>query len=145
MAESRQRNSGPAPRGRPINAPLQQLHIAHKFPTFTRLREVGTAIWRGTLQPRESSPVYQVTISVRLRVGAIPKVRVITPQLAPNAPHLYSDGTLCLYWPQEWRWRETAIIADTILPWTALWLYYYELWLDCGEWLGPSSHQPTSS
>lgn len=32
------------------------------------------------------------------------------------------------------------LIAKTILPWTALWLYYYELWLDTGKWLGPSSH-----
>jgi hypothetical protein len=32
------------------------------------------------------------------------------------------------------------LIATTILPWTALWLYYYELWLDTGKWLGPSSH-----
>ncbi len=59
----------------------------------------------------------------------------------PN-PHLYADGSLCLYWPKEWRWSRKAIIAETILPWAANWLLYYELWLDTGEWLGPSSHDP---
>ena len=32
------------------------------------------------------------------------------------------------------------MIADTILPWAALWLVFYELWCDTGRWLGPSSH-----
>jgi hypothetical protein len=36
------------------------------------------------------------------------------------------------------------LIATTLIPWTALWLYYYELWLDTGKWLGPSSHASDS-
>lgn len=34
------------------------------------------------------------------------------------------------------------MIAETIVPWTALWLLYYELWLETDEWLGPEApHQ----
>ena len=32
------------------------------------------------------------------------------------------------------------LIANTIIPWTGSWLFFYELWLDTGKWLGPSSH-----
>ncbi len=67
-------------------------------------------------------------------------MRVVRPQLVKGAPHLYADGSLCLYWPKEWQWAAHEAIAETLLPWAALWLYYYELWLDAGEWLGPSSH-----
>lgn len=98
----------------------------------------GVATWTGTLQPRLTSPTYCLQVTYRL--GDIPRVRVLKPELARDAPHLYNDRSLCLYWPKEWRWTESEAIGDTLLPWAALWLYYYELWLDTGEWLGPTSH-----
>lgn len=95
-------------------------------------------MWRGTLQPRESAPAYRILLCYKM--GHAPKVWVTWPKLAPDAPHLYSGEHLCLYWPKEWVWQPDELIARTVLPWTALWLYYYELWLDSGEWHGPSSH-----
>lgn len=136
----RKRADFPTARGRAINVAMQHLHIARRFPGFMRVGLRGATEWRGSFQPRETSPVYTVAVRISHGVGAVPQVRVRSPALMRNAPHLYSDGTLCLYWPQEWRWRYDTLLAETILPWTALWLYYYELWLDCGEWLGPSSH-----
>jgi hypothetical protein len=123
---------------RPRNLALQHLHIQHRFPTFAWRYHHGMALWHGTLQPRLTSPTYHIDIHYRLT--SVPKVCVVSPPLAPQAPHLYSDGTLCLYWPVEWQWRSDTLIAETIIPWTAAWLYYYELWLDTGTWLGPSSH-----
>ena len=118
---------------------IQDGHIRALFPQFNRCRRGGgRAIWRGTLQPQKSSPLYQIEIQYRHK--KVPKVRVLSPKLAPNAPHLYKDGSLCLYWPKEWQWNANELIAKTILPWTASWLFFYELWLDCGIWFGPSSH-----
>jgi hypothetical protein len=34
-------------------------------------------------------------------------------------------------------------IADTIIPWTSEWLFFYELWLASGEWHG-GGHDPLS-
>ncbi len=31
-------------------------------------------------------------------------------------------------------------LADTILPWASLWLFYYEVWLATGEWVGGGEH-----
>jgi hypothetical protein len=121
-----------------VNLALQSLHILHRFPTFAYSRERGVGVWRGTLQPRPLSPKYRVAVSYRL--DSYPTVKVITPALLPKAPHLWSNGTLCLFYPKESPWQRDMLIATTILPWTALWLYYYELWLDTGKWLGPSSH-----
>ncbi len=126
-----------------INLGIQSLHIQHRFSGFTYKRERGVAVWRGTLQPRPLSPKYRV--AVRYKLNFYPSVKVISPALAPKAPHLWSDGTLCLYYPKENPWRRDMLIATTILPWTALWLYYYELWLDTGKWLGPSSHAADSN
>jgi len=121
-----------------ISLTWQDAHIRHRFSDFSVRRYKGEIVWGGGLQPNLTSPIYQIEIRYRLR--EVPKVRVIAPPLAPKAPHLYSNGTLCLYWPKEWRWRQDQLIADTIIPWAATWLYYYELWLDTDKWLGPSSH-----
>ncbi|MBP5971317.1 hypothetical protein HW132_00850 [Brasilonema sp. CT11] len=125
-----------------INLGLQSLHILRRFPGFIYRRERSVAVWRGTLQPRQFSPKYRV--AVRYRLSSYPTVNVIFPTLAPKAPHLWKDGSFCLYYPKEKPWRKDMLIAETIIPWTALWLYYYELWLDTGEWLGPSSHASDS-
>lgn len=130
------------PSARVISLAWQNWHIKRHFPSFTYRSAPGLALWRGTLQPRLSSPVYQ--IEIRYRGKKVPAVKVISPPLVDGCPHLYKDGFLCLYWPKEWQWRPDQIIAKTILPWAASWLYYYELWLDTGEWLGPSSHENPS-
>lgn len=135
---SKRRKHGYPRRSPGISVALQDLHIRGRFPTFTcRLNRGHSATWKGRIQPRETSPAYEVAI--KYQIGMVPRVRVCWPPLHPRAPHVYGDGTLCLYWPEEWRWDRSTLIAETILPWTALWLYYYELWLDTGEWLGPSS------
>lgn len=126
------------PKAQVLNLALQDAHIRERFPGFKGRVRRGRAVWRGSLQPRPTSPIYQVQIVYKLK--ELPKAYVLSPALAPGAQHLYPDGSLCLYWPHEWWWRSDCIIAETIIPWTASWLYFYELWLDTGEWLGPSSH-----
>jgi hypothetical protein len=121
-----------------LNLSVQGLHIQNRFPNFACRIQNGLGIWRGYLQPRLASPNY--LIEVQYQLNEIPKVWVLSPSLHPDAVHLYADKTLCLYWPKEWDWKGDQIIAETILPWTGSWLYYYELWLDTGKWLGPSSH-----
>jgi len=121
-----------------LNLAMQDLHIRNSFPGFSRNIARSTGMWSGKIQPSDISCCYDVSIEYNL--AKTPKVSVRWPTLHPRAPHLYPDGTLCLYWPKEWRWQGNEIIAETILPWTALWLYYYELWLDTGYWLGPSAH-----
>jgi hypothetical protein len=116
----------------------QQARIKQAFPGFAWTWKAGLATWTGELQPTENSGRYLIRITYR--VGAIPKVIVLSPKLKAGCPHLYGDGSLCLYWPKEWHWTRSAVIAETILPWAANWLYFYELWLDTDEWLGPSSH-----
>ena len=122
----------------PINLALQNAHVQRRFSNFSCRIKSGCATWRGPLQPRSVSPVYQ--IEIRYKHKKIPNVKVLSPPLASDVPHLYSDRSLCLYWPKEWWWQQDKLIADIIIPWAASWLYYYELWLDTGKWLGPSSH-----
>jgi len=120
---------------------VQDMFLRQRFPQFKFNWHNGTGVWRGTLQPREMSPVYSVLVRYKMRT--VPRVWVTSPPLRPDAPHKYNDGSLCLFWYKEWNWSPDQDISATMIPWAALWLYYYELWLDTDEWLVESiSHSP---
>ena len=62
------------------------------------------------------------------------------PQISPSASrHMYGNGALCLYKPTEHPWKSSDNIHEKIIPWTAEWLVFYELYLMCGKWLGPEA------
>lgn len=76
--------------------------------------------------------------------GQQPIIRVVKPPLLKHKngdkiPHVFPGDKLCLYSSGEWSNRDS--IARTIVPWTSLWLFYYELWHATGKWLG-GGHEP---
>ena len=115
----------------------QHLHIKARFPQFKRIGRESQTAWRGVLRPR--SEEYEILIEYR--GGSAPHVYMLNPALNEDCPHIYKDdNSLCIYWPRDPDnpgWQTDSWIADTIIPWTALWLHFYELWLETGEWLGP--------
>lgn len=100
----------------------------------------GAVHWLGSLSPSPESRRYRVEVVAHH--SRPPKVWVRDPRIPRSTPHIYGDGSLCLYWPRLWRWTRGGSIAFDILPWACLWLDYYERWQVTGEWLGPSSHEP---
>lgn len=127
-------------RSRPTMA-VQAAEIRRRFPQFRKSRQGDEYVWRGQLQPSESSPKYLV--EVRYRAWSRPVIRVLRPKLHPSVIHVYGGLKLCLYWPEESPWKGDSLLATTILPWTFSWLGLYELWLDDGVWRAPESpHRP---
>ncbi len=97
----------------------------------------------GTIQPT----AYSVTYTVRLEyeVWGIPRIYVVEPEIIPAAKiHVYKEGNLCLYYPKETPWKPVHHISDTILPWAAEWLVFYELFKITGKWLGKSALHNTA-
>jgi hypothetical protein len=100
----------------------------------------NTVTWRGTLQPSQLSPAYQIRL--RYREGHRPDVSVLQPVLQSKEgwlPHVYADsGNICLSLSYEW--DASMYVAETTMPWAAEWLFFYELWLATDEWLGGDLH-----
>ncbi len=96
----------------------------------------SSLICKGEIQPTDFSEVYKLKL---LYDGAgVPKVYIVEPEIPLDMEaHMYSDRSLCLYYPKEDPWNHTDSIADTIIPWTAEWLVYYELYQIDGKWHGP--------
>jgi hypothetical protein len=74
-----------------------------------------------------------------------PEVRVLKPELEVQAKaHMYRDGTLCLF---DWRtqpWEQNWHLHQTVIPWAAEWLLYYEMYLLTGKWLGKAASHEAS-
>lgn len=118
--------------------PLQALAIRERFGGSASIRR-GQLTWAGRLQPSNYSESYEVTI--RSQAWRHPQVSVRDPDLVPNEhgwlPHFYPDiRTLCLYDPKSDEWSRRDWLAETIVPWAAEWLLYYELWRATGLWHG---------
>ncbi len=127
----------------------QRMRMKALFPSFKFERgERGIGIWKGSLQPTVWGDKYRVQISYSPKSS--PSVEVLSPKLrsrpdGERPPHLYSGERLCLYLPNSGEWTRQMFLADTIVPWTSLWLYYYEIWYVTGSWLGGGKHPVAKS
>lgn len=122
----------------------QIAYMKKKFPQFaTKFTSPSSMKVEGALRPSARSCLYEFVLKYKL--SDMPNITIVSPKLELNAngekvPHLYSSGNLCLYRPKYNEFKKSDFLADTIIPWTALWLYYYELWHTTGDWLGGGEH-----
>lgn len=122
----------------------QIAYMKKKFPQFvTKFTSPSSMKVEGALRPSARSCLYEFVLKYKL--SDMPNITIVSPKLELNTngekvPHLYSSGNLCLYRPKYNEFKKSDFLADTIIPWTALWLYYYELWHTTGEWLGGGEH-----
>ena len=113
------------------------------------LRHSGRTLhFKVGISPGAFGRLYQCLVKVKPD-GQQPEVIVLEPELnllagGKKIPHTYPyDGKgarLCLWWPKNRDWVSSMKLADTFIPWTAEWLYYFELWLLTGEWSGGGEH-----
>jgi len=123
-----------------ISLIIQDMHIKGKYPQFLSSLGRKEYVWTGYLQPTELSIQYETMIKYDV-ITRVPKTYIIKPFLKcredkKRIPHTYSENRPCLYLPGTGEWTDQKLIADTIIPWLSLWLFYYEVWFLTGKWLG---------
>lgn len=130
---------------RPLPLAAQVMRLRQLFPeSMIQYKGHETIVWKGSLQPTPLSRPYLLRLDYKLKKW--PKIWLMNPPLetrdGERAPHLYIDDSLCLFHPSYKEWSSDKLIADTIIPWASLWLYYYEIWLATGNWHGGGEHPP---
>lgn len=115
----------------------QMVAMQRLFPSFVLSHRGRGPVWRGELQPQENSPRYRVRIE--WHTPKAPRVFVDPSQVPDQTPHRYANGCLCLYYPKDRSWTAEVLIAESIVPWTAQWLAFYELWVITKKWFGPEA------
>lgn len=101
--------------------------------------------WRFGARPSPLSRSYDLRIE--FGQDGPPAVFVDGPDLHELAggrelPHVYTQRPvkLCLYLPSAFEWSRSDRLDLTIVPWSALWLFYFEEWLWSDEWKGGGMH-----
>jgi hypothetical protein len=128
----------------------QQREMRRLYPGFRLVQDVGLwAAWEGYLRPNmRRYKVRVVYFPWRAMDDFVIKnhavtVTVLDPVigLGRRPPHVYSNEAdpsmprLCLFDPAADEWSPAQLIARTILPWTAEWLFCFEGWEATGEWV----------
>ena len=127
----------------PLTLANQNVQMQAHYANFQFHKEKNKYVWVGNLQPTPLSQSYKVKIEYDLKHS--PSIYVLSPALKSydgklNIPHMYDQEKLCVYLPGNGEWDKQKFIAETIIPWISLWLFYYEIWLSTGEWLGGGVH-----
>ncbi len=98
----------------------------------------GVLVAEGVLQPQAGMRRYRVRITYRERT--FPSAEVLDPRPDrrwPNQPVVHTlgaDDRPCLFTAGDW--RSSMWLGDTIVPWLAEWLIFYEGWRLTGVWHG---------
>jgi len=123
----------------------QQYALVTLYPTSQCVTRRDRLVWRGELQPTPLSRLYRVCIEYEMR--QVPNVFVVEPLLRKIAdagfskdrklPHVYPEqgDPLCLYNGLR-EWNSARLIARSIVPWTCLWLQFFEVWVNTNTWEG---------
>jgi hypothetical protein len=129
-----------------IGLPEQRLWMEELHPQFAcdiEHRPTGAfLVCKGEVQPTPINERYGLRIEYQTRKA--PTTRVEYPEIKPlveggHIEHTYRDGSLCLYRND---FRSDMLIAQTIVPWALLWLFFYESWRATGVWQGGGTHPP---
>jgi hypothetical protein len=116
----------------------EQILIRRHFPFLEPRIKGRELICRGLIQPTEYSEAYR--IEIKYTAWHSPSVRIVEPEIKPNLDaHMFPSGKLCLYDSREQPWQKNWHLHETVIPWTAEWLVFYELFLLTGKWLGKSA------
>lgn len=116
--------------------------VKERYPQF-ELRRLGdgSLSWHGYLQTSSMADTlgkrYQVLIVYPPSFPSQPPSSYVTGISGEEStPHQFSDGRLCLFYPddpKQWTSSSTAVV---VITWTAGWLHAYEVWKKTGSWPG---------
>jgi hypothetical protein len=129
---------------RSLTLAQQKYYMSVDYPAFTAHMARNAIEWIGSVTPTTMSETYEVRISYK--IPDRPEVTVLSPELKlasgyNHLPHTFPPDwkRLCLYMAEDWNPQNPV---NWIVPWIAVWLYFYEIWRLTGTWLG-EGHEPT--
>ncbi len=102
--------------------------------------------WEFDAKPTPLSKTYKILIIYHID-NYSPDIFVLDKDIwtvtkFKTIPHLYDYKKikLCLYYPSYKEWNSKMLVCNTMVPWTYLWLYFYEEWLYSNDWKGEGIH-----
>jgi len=108
----------------------EQIIMNERFAQFVLKEGNRRLFWEGILLTNFQT-YYQVEIIYPPNYPyQRPVFRVLWPKIRKRSPHVYVDGSLCVY-PDHWNHKRCTTPAGVSL--VASWLFLYEFWLRTGK------------
>lgn len=128
-----------------------KIALEHSHPESSCDLKRNVLTWRASMRPTALSDAYKVVISYDEH--HTPRIFVQGQTLRglskSDFPHKYEIDKknnrvrVCLYLPSELDYGKP--FSETLVPWTAEWLFHYEIWLATGDWRGGGCHPQSDS
>lgn len=129
---------------KPKNKNLAEQAMAFRslYPDFKVFNSGFELKVEGWVRPTPRSVSY--TFVLFYSIGERPTINIVEPVLELNnkhqkLPHVFPGDNLCLYYSSS-EFNGSKLLANSVVQWITLWIYYYELWVVKGEWLGGGVH-----
>jgi ubiquitin-protein ligase len=124
----------------PARVAIEQKAMQTRFPQFSLIKlEDGRFAWNGVITSNNDNRYTILVIYPPDFPNKAPDVYPVDPPLDAGN-HQYSDGRLCLYYPQDQSFQ-TNTTAATVVAVAAAWFFAYEIWVAAGrgraDWPGP--------
>lgn len=134
--------------------------MAERWPGFKVIERADRyAVWQGRLQPLQRFYTVRIGYRVPLAIEAFsllqvqPRVQILDPVLEQHSdyeegpvPHVYVNRDeprlpyLCLFDAYNREWTPSDLLAETTVPWSSRYLFFYEGWLATKSWRGGGRH-----
>ena len=119
----------------------QRDQINKWYPGVFKITQEGSKlIIASAIKPYEGMARYDIVIEYvkgERPTAKVPSLPVFKGEIG-KLLCMHPDGSLGLYRGKT-AFTSRKYIAKTIIPWTVLWLYWYERWVATGEWKAPRS------
>ncbi len=115
----------------PLRLAAEKAIMEERFPQFVlKLDGGGCLLWDGLLCTNFGT-LYRINIFYPVGYPYDrPKLKIVHPALRPDAPHRFTDNSLCVY-PKDWSHKKCT--APAAVPLVAGWLALYEVFLKTGR------------
>lgn len=134
--------------------------MAERWPSFKVIERADRyAVWQGRLRPLQRYYTVRIGYRVPLAIEAFsllqvqPRVQILDPVLERHSdyeegpiPHVYVNRDeprlpyLCLFDAYNREWTPSDLLAETTVPWSSRYLFFYEGWLATKTWRGGGRH-----
>ncbi len=130
----------------PLSLRAQKLLLGQGFPDGECSVRRNRLVWEGRVQPTAVSHSYDIRVTHELYT--LPEIFLLSPNPQKMAdavipgrriPHVYSYEhpiRLCVYHPKKREWKYTMPLVTTVIPWTIMWLSFFEDWVCTDVWSG---------
>jgi len=134
----------------PLSLRAQKLLLEQGFPDGECSVRRNRLVWEGRVQPTAVTHSYDIRVTHELYT--LPEIFLLSPNPQEMAdavipgrriPHVYSYEhpiRLCVYHPKKREWKYTMPLVTTVIPWTIMWLSFFEDWVCTDVWSGGGEH-----